>query len=335
MPTIEDVARAAGVSIATVSRALRGAPNVSPSTRERVIKVADHLNYSIDPHASRLAGGRTMTVGVVIPAADQWYFSKLVANIDAGLVAQGYDMLLCSVTNPTEHVRVIKKLTGGSRVDGLILSAMEPDPPTRLVMEASKLPVVMVDIITTEFYSIGTDNIHAAYEATQYLFEIGHRHIAMIGGLLDSPLSFSIPIKRENGYRRALMERDLPVRPEYIVAGNWSLEGGYEAMEKLLYLPNPPTAVFALSDEMAIGAIKAIRDSGRRVPGDISVIGFDDHDIAPYVGLTTMAQPVTEYGRLAARALLDQIQGRDLGSGPHYLNTHLIERDTTAPPQAR
>ncbi|MBN1261383.1 MAG: LacI family DNA-binding transcriptional regulator [Anaerolineae bacterium] len=330
--TIEDVAQAAGVSTATVSRALRGLPNVAPSTRDHVRQVAEALNYAIDSHASRLASGRSTTIGIVMPLADQWFYNRVSTSAEAVLSAGGYDVLRYSIAAPEEQTEALRRLISGKRVDGVLIINLALANADVSLMAEGTLPVVTIETDTGKFPAIGCNNVAAAQTATRHLINLGHRQIGLISGLPDDPMHFAIPLEREQGYRQALAEHGIEVRPELNVPGNFSFAGGAEAMAQLLSIHHPPTGVFALSDEMAIGALKTIRDVGLRVPEDISVIGFDDHDVAAYVGLTTIRQPVAGYGEQAARLLLARLSGeKAAGESRIELPTQLIVRDTTGP----
>jgi len=333
MPTtIEEVARQSGVSTATVSRALRGLPNVAPSTRERVLKVAEDLNYSIDSQASRLAMGRTMTVGMVMPLADQWFYKKVATAAETMLFEQGYDVLRYSINSIDNQNQIIRQLATSHRVDGIIFVTITLSDEDIMILLKSDVEVVTVETQTEHFSSVTTDNVTAAAKATRHLVKLGHKDIGIIIGLPDDPLHFAIPLERQEGYWRVLGEYGHKIRPELSIAGNFSANGAAAAMAKLLSLKEPPTAVFTLSDEMAIGAIKTIRDAGLQVPEDISVIGFDDHDLAEHVDLTTVRQPVADYGSTATRLLLEHMNSREHAPPTHVqFPTELIVRSTTAP----
>ncbi len=330
--TIEEVAKRSRVSTATVSRALRGLPNVAPSTRDRVLRAAKELNYSIDPYASRLATGRTMTIGIVLPLADQWFYSKISTIAETILSTKGYDVLRYSVIGDTRKAELFDQLSASRRVDGLIIVTIPlTQSDAELFLEA-KIPVVTVESETDYFPSVTCDNTAAAMTATRHLVNLGHERIAIISGLIDDPMHFPIPRERAQAYLHVLQENDIQIQSEFQVPGNFSYEGGAEAMTKLLSGRQSPTAVFAFSDEMAIGALKTIRDLGLDVPKEISVMGFDDHDVSQYIGLTTIHQPVAEYGEIAASQLLSSLSNPetpDLANIP--LPAKLIIRSTTGP----
>jgi LacI family transcriptional regulator, repressor for deo operon, udp, cdd, tsx, nupC, and nupG len=330
--TIKDVANRCKVSTATVSRALRGLPNVTPSTREHVIKVAQEMGYSIDPVASQLRSGKSMNIGIVMPLTDNWFYSKLSTTAEAILINAGYEVVRYSMVSMGGQTAFFKRLAARKHLNGLIITTLTLSTEDISVLSNLNIPVVTLETQTDVFPSITTDNASAAQSATSYLLNLGHNHIGVIAGLEDDPFNFSVPQKRLQGYQDALKAYGLKFRPELVVSGNFSLAGGAEAMIRLLSIPSPPTAVFALSDEMAIGAMKTIREMNLKIPEDVSVIGFDDHEIAAYVGLTTVKQPVTELGEKAASLLLEHIDNKNKDGQPQIkMKNRLVVRSTTAP----
>ncbi|QBI22078.1 LacI family transcriptional regulator [Egibacter rhizosphaerae] len=329
--SISDVATQAGVSVATVSRALRGLPNVAPSTRDRVLDAARDLDYVADPNASRLAAGRTRSVGMVVPLFTQWFFSQCVAGAEGVLAAGGYETLLYNIGSHESRRRFLTELPFRKRVDGIVLVDLPVSEAEMATLCEAGVPIVTIGLRTEQAPSITIDNYGAACTATRHLVNLGHERIGMISNLPDDPRHFHAPVDRRRGYQDVLAEHDLELRPELDVPGNFSLEGGAEAMAQLVAVDRPPTAVFAQSDEMAIGALKTIHDAGLRVPEDISILGFDDHDMAEFVGLTTIAQPVVQHGELAAELLLERADRPDAEPTHVEAPTKLIVRDTTAP----
>jgi DNA-binding LacI/PurR family transcriptional regulator len=329
--TIKDVAKRSNVSTATVSRALRGLPNVAPSTREHVIKVAKEMGYSIDPIASQLRSGRTKNVGIVMPLTDSWFYSKLSTASEAILINAGFYAIRYSMTNTEGQTAFFERLINRKNIDGLIISTLTLSEADIHILSNANIPIITIESQTEAFSSIGIDNLTAAKVATRYLLNLGHRQIGVISGLEDDPMNFSVPKKRLLGYRSALEEYQVEYRPELIVPGNYSFVGGSEAAVQLLSIASPPTAIFALSDEMAIGAIKTLHEMNLRIPEDVSVLGFDDNDMSDYVGLSTVRQPVMEYGERAATFLLDQLGKNE--NRPHHIkmSSQLIIRGSTGP----
>ncbi len=331
--TIEDVARAAEVSVATVSRALRGLPNVAPSTRARVVAVATELEYVADPTASRLAGGRRMVLGLVVPMLGQWFYAKLFSGVEAVATVAGYDVLPFTTSGPGGSERFVRRLPFRKRVDGLVLADAPFDEEQFTAVVRTGVPMVSLGALAPGVSGIAVDNVAAARLAVDHLTALGHVRIALIGGSPDDPFRFSVPVDRFEGYREALGAAGLSFDPALVVPGNFSPQGGAEAMQQLLAAPSPPTAVFACSDEMAIGAMQVARDAGYRVPEELSVIGIDDHDISAYVGLSTIRQDVIGQGERVAQLLLERLRSEDEPGEVHELHpVKLVIRRTTAPP---
>jgi len=333
--TIEEVARRANVSVATVSRALRGLPNVAPSTRSRVEQVARELNYQVDTYASRLATGRSDTVGLAVPNLNNRYFAQVAAGVEAVLSAAGMDVLLHSVDDSAGRARLLSDLSSvRRRLDGLILIDVLLTPAEVRTLAGDPIRVVTVGQHTEEFPSVTVDNRRAAAGATRHLLQLGHRRIGLIGGSNRTPLPFDVPGHRRQGYVEALIEAGIDYRADLEADGGFSVQGGTEAMVHLMTEARPPTAVFALSDEMAMGALKAAADLGLHVPGDVSIIGFDDHELAGVFDLTTVRQDPEWQGAAAGRLLLDL--ERDQPPELQHLvgETRLIVRGTTARPPA-
>lgn len=330
--TIEDVAERAKVSVATVSRALRGLPNVAPSTRERVLAAAQDLAYVADPSAARLATGRSRTIGLALPMLGQWFYSKIFSGVEGVVAARGYDVLPFSMSGPGGVDRFVESLPFRKRVDGLLLvDAALTDAQIERIRGAA-LPIVTVGLRFLDASSLVVDNQSAARLAVGHLTGLGHQRIALIGGIEDDPFNFSVPVDRYRGYVDALHHVGVEPDPALVVPGNFSLEGGAEAMHHLLALDEPPTAVFCCSDEMAIGAMQVARDAGLRVPEDLSVVGFDDHDVSEYVGLTTIRQDVVGMGERAATMLLGVIAAPDGDASHERHPARLVVRRSTAPP---
>lgn len=334
--TIEEVAQRANVSVATVSRALRGLPNVAPSTRLRVEEVARELNYRVDTYASRLATGRSDTVCLAVPNIDSWYFSKVAAGAEAVLADAGKDVLLHSVDDSAGRARLLSSSSSiRRRLDGLILIDVLLSREEITVLADDGLRVVTVGQRTEDFPSVTVDNRAATAAATRHLLSLGHRDIALIGGSSGTVLPFDVPAHRRAGYVDAMVEAGAPCRPELEVEGNFSVHGGAEAMAHLLDTGFPFTAVLALSDEMAMGAMRTALAAGLQVPDDLSIAGFDGHELGEVFDLTTVRQHPTAQGAVAGRLLLD-MERSPTAPPPHPVGeTDLVVRGTTAPPTNR
>jgi LacI family repressor for deo operon, udp, cdd, tsx, nupC, and nupG len=334
---IEDVARAAGVSTATVSRALRGLPNVSESTRTTVSRVAAELGYVVSRSASRLATGRTLAIAVIAPFMQRWFYAQAIAAVEAELRQSGFDALLIGLNDPADlHHEGFDPLSLRGRVDGVVvltvpLTGSELDGVRRL-----ELPTVYVGASVAGAMSVRIDDVAVARLATEHLLQLGHAEIGYVGGDPRQPLNFSAPADRRAGWMAALRQHGIEPVPAYEVPGGFTAEGGLAAAEQLLSLPTPPTAVFAASDEMAMGVLVAARRRGLRVPEDLSVVGVDGHELAALQGLTTVEQPVAAQGALAAQLVLESLRGQSPRRAEHVvLPVQLTVRETTAPPRIR
>ena len=257
--TIEHVANAAGVSVATVSRALRGLPNVAVSTRARVEEAARELKYRPDPAASRLAAGRSHAIAVVVPLINSWYFSNVVAGAEAVCAEVGYDLLVLTAPNAITRRQAVDTAAAlDRRVDGLIFVevALEPDDVADLA--ARRLGVVTIGQETSAFPSVRVDNAAIGRIAVDHLLALGHRRIGVLGAQAEAPAYFDVPGQRIAGAAEALAAVGSHLDPQLVGMGEFTVEGGHDAGVELLSRPERPTAIFALSDEMAFGAVIAV-----------------------------------------------------------------------------
>jgi len=332
--TIRDIAREAGVSTATVSRALRGLPNVDPLTRERVRQVAERLDYVVSPAASRLASGRAGSIAVITPYIARWYFARVLSGIESVLQASDLDLLLSSIGDPSEPHRVPPHRKLRRRVDGFLVISLSTDTDGVSEIFESDVPVALIDTVRPGCWSVGIDDISGARMAVQHLINLGHERIGIISGR-PMPTPFRPEEDRFIGYRDTMVEAGLSVDPDLEACGHFTTEGGERAMTTLLARPNPPTAVFAMSDEMAFGALRALRAHGLEPGRDVSVVGFDGHEMAEHLDLTTIVQPVEEIGERAARSLLEalDIPGRE--PEQVMLPLSMVVRGSTALRRAR
>jgi len=327
--SIEDVAKLAGVSIATVSRSLRGLPDVATATRDRVLAAAQELDYVASPFAARLASGRSSTLGVVVPFVNRWFFAEVLGSVEAVLSRAGFDLLLHNLADGDGRARFFSALPVRKRVDAVLVVSLALTDDEVAALKTLNLPVGVLGVKHPGLYSVRIDDVAAARAAVDHLLSLGHRRIALIGGDTDDPMRFTPPHHRGTGYREALAAAGIETDPAMQVLGYFTVGGGEAAMEHLLARPEPPTAVFAESDEMAYGAMKAIRRRGLRIPEDIAVIGFDDHATADLMDLTTVRQPVGEQGAVLAQDLLDALAGSGSEPSDHVLDTELIVRGST------
>jgi len=331
--TIRDVAAAAGVSIATVSRVLNGRPDVAAGTREAVLQAVRELGFSSNRSARALSGGRTSLIGVTVPLVDIEYFSRIVAGIADALFEHDLQIVLA----PTLHLRdraatSLARLTKGS-TDGAVLILPEESNAELAALMQTGYPFVVVDPI--EQLDDGVPTVSAANAlggraATEHLLLLGHRRIGAITGVADWLAS----TERLSGYRSAFAAAGLLADPSLVVESGWAVEGGEEAASTLLDRHDPPTAIFAFNDNMALGALRAARSRGLRVPEDLSVVGFDDSEQATTVApaLTTVRQPLAEMGRMAVSLLVRLLESRPVQGIGIELQTRLVVRESSASP---
>jgi DNA-binding LacI/PurR family transcriptional regulator len=330
---IADVAALAGVGVATVSRVINGHVGVRPSTRERVIEAIDQLHYRPSSLARSLSLQRTMVVAALLPWFTNPSAVQRVRGVVDGLSASNYDLMVFDIESEDRQRRAFELFDRGDRADGLLVVSTLPPEAEVNRLRAADIPCVLIDAVHPSFPSIAVDDVAGGELATRHLVELGHRRIALIG---DPPPEFRFDWSRDrtHGYERALAAAGLAVRPDYVREGTRLPHVARAVATELLSLPERPTAVFAASDTQAIGVLEAARALGVRVPEELSVIGFDDIEVAAYVGLTTVRQPLVESGRRGARILLDVLAGRPVAPLRELLPLELVVRSTTGPAPA-
>jgi LacI family transcriptional regulator len=328
--TIYDVAREAKVSLATVSRVVNNNPNVKPTTRQRVLQAIIRLGYRPNAVARGLASKKTTTIGVVIPDISRAVFPDMVRGIEDIALMYRYNIILCnSDQNEAKEIRLINTLLE-KQVDGLLFLG-ERITEEHLHAFRTSVPVVLCGT-SAPHGAIPSVDIHheqAAYDAVQLLIEYGHRSIAMLSGDLHDPLT---GYARFHGYKRALADAKIPYRDEWVRTGKYRYRDGFLNTERLLQLPEKPTALFACTDEMAIGAIHAMQDAGLRVPDDISVISIGNITLAEMVRplLTTVAQQMYDIGAVSMRLLTKLIHDEEIVQPNIILEHHLMMRNSVA-----
>lgn len=337
MSTITDVAREAGVSVATVSRALRGLDRVSPTTRDKVLEVARRLNYVASPTASSLASGRTRVVGVVTPFIDRWFFAALINAIAKELRRQAHHVLLLNLDDGADQRRLeLTREVLWRRVDGLITINLAMSDTEISLLDRLELPAVAVGDQIRDRPFVGIDDSLVIEAATEHLIGLGHVDIGYVGAVPANLAHRPTPATRLDAFEATMREHGLAVHPEWLFGSSWSVAGAHaDALDWLTRLA-APTAVVAGSDEMATGVLLAARQAGIAVPGQLSVVGVDDHELSKIIGLTTIRQDVAAQGRQAARLLLDAlVRGVALFEGSTMVPTELIVRGSTGPPPSR
>lgn len=324
---LADVARMAGVSPATASRALSDRPHVAASTRARVWEAAAKLEYVVSPEASRLAGGSTGRVAVLVTDLSRWPCGAVLDGLASPLREAGLDLLLYPIGTAPARREFFDELPARRKVDAVVLLECAVDDGERARLERLGVGIVAAGGRAGSHPSVRLDDHAAARQAVDHLVHLGHRRIGMIVRTGDDE-----PARRA-GYREALGEAGLPAEEDLVVAAGWGPEAGVAAMGALLGR-SAPTAVFAHSDELALGAVHTVRRAGLRVPDDVSVIGVDGHPLAALTDLSTVAHPAGEQGETAGRMVVAGLRGEPPG-GPVMLPTRLVIRGSTAPPRRR
>jgi len=329
---MKDVAAKAGVGMATVSRALSGGKGVSESTRSRVLAAADELGYVVSPNASSLASRATRRVAIVVPHLSRWICAALVEALEVRLRPHGFDVLVYQVESAEARHRFFADLPARRKVDAVLVVCLPVNDAERDRLELMGVHVLAAGGQMVAYPYVCIDDYAAARQAVDHLTLLGHTRIGMIDASDPEIPDWPRDSIRYNGYRRALEAHGIDVDPTLVETCGWGGEAAAEAMARLLSRPEPPTAVFAHSDEVALGAIRTIRRSGLRVPEDISVIGVDDHPFAGLTDLTTVRQPVEQIAAGTAALTLDIINGK-AGETQVVVPTTLVLRSTTARPR--
>ena len=335
--TIRDVARQAGVSVATASRALNGSLAVNAQTRDRILTVVDELGFTPSPAARRLSLGRTLTVGVVISFLTRPQAAERLRGVDAVLADSEFDLVIYNVESVQKRDHYFATLADAHRTDGLLVISLPPSTGAVETLRTAPVPVVFIDVHTPSIAAmhrvVGDDAAGGAL-AARHLLELGHRSIGFIGDAEEDPFGFTSSRDRHAGMVDELLTGGVTIAPNWMGLG---AHGRYEARERtrqMLVTDDRPTAILAASDTQALGVIAAARELGLHVPDDLSVIGYDDIEAADYVGLTTVRQQLFDSGRRGAQLLLGEIEQRSAEPVVARLAPELVVRATTAPPKA-
>lgn len=330
---LKDIAEALGLTIATVSRALRDSYEISPETKRRVVELAKSLNYKPNPLAVGLRKNRTFNVGVIIPSLWYYYNSAAVTGMEEILEQQGYSVLICqSKESYKKEVIQVKNLID-SRVDAIFASISQStvNHDHFLAAQEAGIPVIFFDRTPDYegFTKVVIDNKLAAKKAIQHLVERGRRHIAFLAG----PQTLMISKRRYLGYEEAHHEFGLPTNRDLIINCNFIKNMGYEATKKFLQKNIKIDGLFAINDRTCIGAVAAIQEAGFTIPNDIAVVGFNDEPTVQYLSppLTTVRQPAYEMGKEVAKIFLNERNKRNINTNPtkFYLDTELIIRKSS------
>jgi LacI family transcriptional regulator len=312
--TIKDIARLAGVSATAVSMALKDHPRISRTTRERIADIAKKLDYWPNSVARSLKSNRSGTLGIVITSIMNPFYPELAKGIEDKAMERGYSIILCSTNYDASRQRYFVNILRSKGVDGIIFSSVEIDDPHIVPLVEDGFPLVLVNrrtrnkLLEKKIDYVVLDNVAGGYMAMDHLYRLGHRRVALIVGSLTT----STAVERTEGAQKALLDCGLTIDPRLVIECNFSWERAYQATIGLLSLSHPPTAIFAQNDYMALGVREAILDSGRRIPQDVALVGFDDIAASAIRGVdvTTINQKKYEMGALAVDILIQKIEGK-------------------------
>ncbi|HZQ06177.1 MAG TPA: LacI family DNA-binding transcriptional regulator [Anaerolineae bacterium] len=341
--TLEHLAQVAGVSVSTVSRALNDSDHaVNEDTRKRILTLAQQMGYRPNLMARSLKTDRTFSIGIIVDNIVSPFTPIMIRGIQDYLKTFGYFSLVINADwNPETETEAIHDLISRS-IDGIIFVESwlrEPNP----TLDVANKPYVFVHRLfgTAERNAVSVDDFYGGRVATEHLIQLKHRRIAYISG----PSGWGASENRLWGYRAALNHAEIPIQPEYMYEGDWEVQGGYAAVKNFLTLPEPPTAIFAANDLMALGAIYALQESGRRVPEDVAVVGYDDREIASIArpSITTVSLPCYEMGTMSAKLLLRLLRNKTLAAReketqsekPIKIKGKLIMRESSGAPEGK
>lgn len=331
MNGVVEIAKKVGVSPATVSRALRGLHHVNERTRSKIVAAAIELQYPlrVDLLPKELQK-KTNRIGVIAPYISRWYFAEAINGIEQSLREAGIDLLLYNFSQVDARQRIFQHKQLRGKVDALIVISMPPTDEEFKSLLSLGIPITTIGFVHDGCTSVSIDDVAGGVVATEHLTDLGHREIAVLSGQRETAYNFDVSDNRTKGYIQALNNVGVEWNPSYEIRGDFNIYTAEIAMETFLQRKKLPTALFCHSDEMAFGALKAIRKKGLRVPEDISVIGFDDHLFAQYVGLTTVSQPPQFEGQVAAAAAIVEINQPVSEHKKILVPLSLVVRETTA-----
>jgi LacI family transcriptional regulator len=336
--SIHEVARRAKVSIATVSRTINGVPSVAPQLSRRVWRVIEELGYYPNTQARSLVSGRSRIFGLIVSEITNPFFPEIVQGFEDIAVQHNYEILTTSTVHDPKRVALAVRRMIERRVEGVAIVTFGMEEALFDDLKSRKIPLVFIDVgpPLPRISNIKIDYLHGIRQAVQHLAALCHKHIAFISG----PLMLKSAVARQRAFMQSMQEIGLPIDEQYLIEGNHTMEGGMEALKKILLFPKRPTAVICSNDMTAIGVMRQGYEAGLRIPQDLSLVGFDDIRLAQFIipPLTTIKMSQTEIARMAFNALLAEVQ-RQVPSpnGSEYvLRTSLMLRDSTAmaPPAA-
>jgi len=332
LTSIKDVAALAGVGVGTVSRVLNDHGSVSPATKARVEDAITRLGYRPNRAARALSHGRFGVVAVLVPYLTHPSAVVRLSGVMSVMDAAGYDLIVCNVDRPRARASHLNRLTRGDLADGLLIMTLRPSADEVRCLAEAGMPTVVIDAESPSLPSVSSDDVTGGRLAGAHLLQLGHRRIAYLADAVDPRFGFTSSPRRREGLEDALTAAGSPLDPRRVGAGIHDRDVARNVARALLEQPDRPTAVFAHSDLQALGVLDVAAELGLRVPEDLSVVGFDDIDLAANAGLTTIRQPLFDTGRLGAARLLEVLASGSC-SGPEHLELplELVVRHTTGP----
>jgi DNA-binding LacI/PurR family transcriptional regulator len=333
MATISDVARAAGVGIGTVSRVINGSPLVSPATRRRVQEAIERLGYQPNPVARAFGRRRTHKLELLAPRFVAPFLFELMQGVEDALADTDYAVLVRSMDTPSDRDRAFETCCRRGRADGVVIVWTPPTEGFVDRLMAEPIPAVLLNAIHARLSSVSVDHDQAARRAAAYCLQLGHRRVALVDRFAD-PFADAGPGICKRGFDQALAAARVDPRPEYELTGGPEPTSGAAAMERLLDLPEPPTAVVVGSDAQAVGVLDRARSRERRVPADVSIVSYNESSISAFLGLTTVRLPLREMGKRSAELLLHTLIEHTAAPEAVVLDTELVVRATCAPPSS-
>jgi DNA-binding LacI/PurR family transcriptional regulator len=345
--TIRDIAQIAGVTPGTISRALNNSPLVNKDTRERILKIAEDLNYKPNIVARRLSMGKTFAIGVIVPFFTRPSVSERLDGAVSILSNSQYDLVIHNVETAEQREDGFRDVLRRERIDGALILSMPILESDAENLKEADIPVVLVDTKHPDlplFDRVTVDDVEGGYKATKHLLSLGHTKIGFISDITEMlfspmeneykeaiPFLFTSSRDRYSGYKKAMEEAGIDINPDYFAEEQYGFRQARELAKKMLHLNDPPTAIFASNDTQAFGVIQAAREVGIAIPEELSVVGYDDIQAAEYMELTTVRQMLFESGQQGVKILMDKINGISDEVKHSIIPTEIIMRNTTAP----